>query len=136
MPSKLRLKRIGERIQEELSEMLIFKISDPRLSGLFITGVDVDRELTFADVFVSAVEGASRSKEALEGLQHAAGFLRHELAAAVHLRIFPKLRFHWDSTPENADRIERILNTLREPTLTQDEKPGDEAGNGEDEADD
>ena len=113
MANKVRLQRIADRIREDLSEMLIRKISDPRLRQIFITDVRVDREMAFADIYVSAVEGASRSVEVLEGLEHASGFLRHELAALIELRSFPHLRFHWDPTPEHADHIERILADLR-----------------------
>jgi ribosome-binding factor A len=127
MPSKLRLKRIAERIQEELSEMVITRINDPRVSGISITDAKVDRELAYADIFVSAVEGSGRSKEVLEGLDHASGFLRHELSGLIELRSFPRLRFHWDPTPEHADHIEKILATLREtPADIPDEEPEDE----------
>lgn len=92
--------------------MLIKEVADPRLSGISVTDVKVDREMAFADIFVSAVEGEERSKEVLAGLRSAAGFLRHELAGRVDLRAFPILRFHWDPTPERADHIERILASL------------------------
>jgi ribosome-binding factor A len=114
MPSKIRLQRIADRIRDDLSVMVIQKLSDPRVEGAFITDVNVDREFAFADVFVSAVEGAVRSKEILEGFTHASGFLRKELASQIELRVFPKLRFHWDPTPENADHIEKLLAELRE----------------------
>ena len=113
MPSGIRLQRIADRIREEISEMLIREISDPRLHQIFITDVKVDRELAFADIYVSAVEGSVRSAEIIAGLEHASGFLRHELSARVELRAFPRLRFHWDPTPENADHIERLLADLR-----------------------
>ena len=112
MPSKLRLQRISERIREELSEMVVMEISDPRLAGISITDVTVDREFTFADIYVSAVEGHERAPEVLEGLNHASGFLRKSLADRIELRIFPRLRFHWDPTPEKADKIERLLADL------------------------
>ena len=114
MPSAVRLQRIADRIRQDLSEMLIREISDPRLHQIFITDVEVDRELAFADIYVSAVEGAVRSSEILAGLEHASGFLRRELAARVDLRTFPRLRFHWDPTPENADHIEKVLRSLHE----------------------
>jgi ribosome-binding factor A len=113
MPSKVRLERIADRIRQELSEMLIREISDPRLHQIFITDAKVDRELAYADIYVSAVEGATRSAEILAGLEHASGFLRRELANRVQLRAFPRLRFHWDPTPENADHIERLLASLK-----------------------
>jgi len=113
MPSGIRLQRIADRIRQELSEMLIREISDPRLSMIHVTDVKVDRELAVADIFVSAVEGEARSKEVLAGLESASGFIRRALAGRVELRTFPRLRFHWDPTPENADHIEQILTELR-----------------------
>ena len=94
--------------------MLIREISDPRLKQIYITDVKVDKELAYADIYVSAVEGVSRSKDVLAGLESASGFVRRTLAARVDLRAFPRLRFHWDLTPENADHIEKILAELRE----------------------
>lgn len=113
MPSGTRLQRIADRIRQELSEMLIHEISDPRLKLIYITDVKVDRELAYADIFVSAVEGVSRSADVLAGLESASGFIKRTLASRVELRAFPRLRFHWDMTPENADHIEKILADLR-----------------------
>ena len=76
--------------------------------------MQVDRELEFATVYVSAVEGSSRSKEILEGMQHAQGFLRSELARRIELRSFPHLRFQWDNTYERADKIEQLFSQLHE----------------------
>ncbi len=113
MPSPLRLKRIGDRFRKELSEMLAKEeIRDPRLIGISITDVEVDRELSYAEIYVSAYEGVVRSKEVLEGLESASGFIRKVLSERIELRSFPKLRFHWDVTPEKADRIEQLLATI------------------------
>lgn len=94
--------------------MLIHEINDPRLQQIFITDVKIDRELAYSDIFVSAIEGVSRSKDVLAGLESASGFIRRNLASRMELRAFPRLRFHWDMTPENADRIEKKLAELRE----------------------
>ena len=114
MPSGIRLQRIQDRVKQEISQMLIRELSDPRLKQIFITDVKIDRELTVADIYVSAIEGASRSAEILAGLESASGYMRKNLSARVELRAFPRLRFHWDPTPENADHIEKILAGLRE----------------------
>jgi ribosome-binding factor A len=113
MPSGIRIQRIADRIRQEISEMLIHEISDPRLKQIYVTDVKVDRELAYADVYVSAVEGVSRSADVLAGLESASGFIRRNLASRVELRTFPRLRFHWDMTPENADHIEKVLAELR-----------------------
>ena len=88
--------------------------SDPRLKGVSVTGTEVDRELAFADIYVCALEGTQRSEEILAGLVHAQGYLRSELAHRMDLRVFPRLRFHWDPTFEHADVIERLLMTIHE----------------------
>jgi ribosome-binding factor A len=64
-------------------------------------------------VYVSAVEGATHSQEIVAGFESASGFIRRELSQRMELRAFPRLRFHWDPTPENADRIEQVLAGLR-----------------------
>lgn len=111
----MRLQRIADRIRQDLSEMIVMgEVHDPRVSGITITDVTVDRELAYAEIYVSAVEGIERSKEILDGLHSAASFLRRALAERIDLRVFPRLRFHWDPTPERADRIERLLASLHQ----------------------
>ena len=131
MPSKLRLTRIGDRIQQEISEMLVRQeLSDPRLIGVTITGVKVDRELAFASIYVSALEGSERSKEILEGFESASSYIRKLLSMRIELRAFPRLRFFWDPTPERADRIEQILASIRvEDTIKTDQINEDEDTN-------
>lgn len=126
MVSKIRLERIVERVKEELAELLLHSVSDPRLTGVYVTDVRIDRELAYVDIYVSAIEGRARTKEILEGLEHAQGFLRRELVRSVELRVFPKLRFHWDPTPERAERIERILASLREESRLANEEKEDQ----------
>lgn len=114
MVSKTRALRVADRIKDELSEMLVMEISDPRLAGVSVTDVEVDRELAYAEIYVSALEGAERAREVLAGLRHASGYIRHELAQRIDLFTFPRLRYHWDPTFEKADKIERILATLHD----------------------
>ena len=97
-----------------LSEMLVQEISDPRLDGVSITDVTVDREMAYAEIYYSALEGSQRSEEILEGFTHAQGYLRRELAQRIELRTFPRLRFHWDPTFERADHIEKLIASLHQ----------------------
>lgn len=120
MPSGVRLQRIADRVRQELSEMLIREINDPRLKLIYLTDVKIDRELAYADIYVSAIEGTERAKDVLTGLESASSFIRRTLASRMELRAFPRLRFHWDVTPENADRIEKKLAEIRENTKQQD----------------
>jgi ribosome-binding factor A len=110
--SKSRANRIAERIQEEISEMLIFDIKDPRVANAYITDVTVDRELAFADIYIFSSSGSGVAEDVISGFRHASGYLRSELASRIDLRTFPQLRFHWDPTPERADHIEKLLDSI------------------------
>lgn len=114
MVSKTRAQRIADRIREELSAIILQDVSDPRLSGVSITDVKVDRELGYADIYFSSLEGSSRADEILAGFQHAQGYLRYSLSQRIEMRVFPRLRFHWDPTFEKADHIEKLLASLHQ----------------------
>lgn len=128
MVSKTRIERIANRIRDELSEIIIYEASDPRLNGISVTDVTVDRELAYAEIYVSALEGSQRSQEIIEGLEHARGYLRRQLAHRIDLRTFPQLRFHWDPTFEQAEHIDRLIASLHEDDET---FSGDKLGNDE-----
>ena len=114
MVSQKRTQRISERIFEELSTILVMEAADPRLENVTITYVRVDKELSFADIYISSLSGSGNSVEILEGLNHAKGYLRSELARRVEVRYMPQLRFHWDPIPEKVDRIDRLIASLHE----------------------
>ena len=113
MPSEIRLKRIEDQIKRVLTEILEAKVNDPRLEHVYVTDVSVDRELDYANIYVSALGGQGQVDEILAGLENASGFIRYTLSQEVKLRVMPKLRFNWDETPDRADRIEELLADIR-----------------------
>ena len=115
MVSESRTDRISDRIKRELTLLFMQEISDPRLEGVNITAVDLDREISHADIYVSARDGSDRKKDILAALKRASGFIRSQLAVSIsHLRTFPQLRFHWDPVPERVDRLDEIFAELDE----------------------
>lgn len=126
MPSGIRLKRIQDQIQRVLTDILENHVNDPRVEGVYITDVEVDRELDYANIYVSSLAGEGQSEEILEGLENASGFIRYSLSQEIKLRVMPKLRFYWDETPERADRIEALLTEIREEREAREEKTAEE----------
>ncbi|NLA79376.1 MAG: 30S ribosome-binding factor RbfA, partial [Chloroflexi bacterium] len=113
MPPPLRMKRINDRIKEVLSVVLLTKIEDPRLMDVTVTDVRVDRELDFANIYVSSLDESYTPDEILDALSRASGYLKYEIAEEVDLRIMPKLRFFWDPTPQRADRIDALIAQIQ-----------------------
>ena len=115
MVSESRSVRIAERIKVELSLLFLQEISDPRLEGVNITSVELDREISFADIYISALDGSDRKKEIMAAVNKAAGFIRSQLASSIsHLRSFPQLRFHWDPIPDRVNRLNQLFAELDE----------------------
>ena len=115
MVSESRSDRIADRIKRELTLLFLQEISDPRLEGVNITYVEVDRELAYADIYISAMDGIERQREIMDALKRATGFVRTQLARSIsHLRNFPQVRFHWDPVPERVERLDQIFAELDE----------------------
>ncbi len=111
-PSR-RQRRVAELIKEELGGFLERYVNDPRLEWVSVTDVETTADLRVAHIYFSVIGDAARRQEALEGLQHAAGFLRRELAARLRLRHVPQLVFYYDESWERGLRIDEILNSIR-----------------------
>lgn len=118
MPSSKKQGRVAERIKQILSELIQFEARDPRLSEVVVLDVDIDREVMYATVYVTAYSGEEAREEVLEALERAAGFLRSQVASRMSLRHVPELRFEWDETTAQAARIEDLLDSLNIPTET------------------
>ena len=113
MPKSPRPFRVADRIQAELSDILLRKVNDPRARFLTVTGVEMSPDLRLAKIYVSTLE-SGQLEEALAMLNHAKGFLRTELSRRLTLRVAPELAFRVDKSVEGAHRLEDLLNRLRE----------------------
>ena len=104
---------MSEDIRRELIA-LVRELKDPRVAGQLLTVVRVDltRDMSVARVYVSSMEGIDKAKEAVKGLENAAGLLRRELGLRLRLRKAPELRFFADDSAEYAIRINKTLNDL------------------------
>jgi ribosome-binding factor A len=125
MVSEARAKRIGDRIQEELSGILQREVADPRLSMVTVTEVNVDRELAYATIYLTAMGGDERSQEVLDAIEGARGYLRRELARRIQLRAFPRLRFRWDFSQTRGARIDELLDMLKAEQTDDEGESGD-----------
>jgi ribosome-binding factor A len=122
MPTR-RQRRVSELVRRELSLLLLHQVRDPRLSSVTITGVEVTQDLLLARVHFRALGDTKETSEALAGLEHAAGYLRTQLAARVELRHVPELVFAPDRSAEYGQRIDELLDQLKESGQFQDD-PG------------
>lgn len=106
--------RVTGDIQRELADILR-EIKDPRVSQLLsIVKVDVSGDLSYAKVYVSAIEGAEATGQSVKGLKSAAGFIRRELGHRLQLRKVPELRFVADDSIARSAHIAGIIDSFGE----------------------
>ena len=109
-----KIDRITSDVQLALSEMFR-ELKDPRISQLLsIVKVNVSGDLSYATVYVSAIEGSEATESSVKGLKSAAGYLRRELGRRLSLRKVPELRFIADDSIERSAHISKIINSFPE----------------------
>ncbi len=112
MPS-FKIGRTTEDIRRELSAIQR-ELKDPRVQGMLlsIVRVEVTNDLSYCTVYVSAMEGMEKAKQAVKGLHSASGFIRRELGRRLQLRHVPELIFKATDSIEYSANISRILHGL------------------------
>ena len=108
-----KINRVTSDIKIALAELLR-EVKDPRVSQLLsIVKVDVSNDMSYATVYVSAIEGSDATKESVKVLNKSvAGFLRKQLGASLSLRKVPELRFIADNSLEKSAEISKIIDSF------------------------
>ncbi len=134
--SKAKQERIADQIQMILSELLVRQVRDPRVQGVTITSVDIDRELQYANVYVNALGGDDSKEDVMAGLESAAGYLRREVAQRLQLRAAPTLRYQWDPRLAYIEEVNALLADLDIPPEEpeEDAPSSDEVSSGDEAA--
>ena len=116
-----RTERVNELIRDELSDLLLREVNDPRLGGLIsITRVEVTPDLFNARIFVSIMQPPAAQASALRALNAAASFFHRELKSRIQIRRVPFLVFKLDtSIEEGAQVLAHINEVMREDAKTQ-----------------
>ena len=113
-PDHHRHERVGEEIAHEINAMLAGELKDPRLEGCVVASeVRVQPDMKHARVFISVKGTSQEQTDAIKALEHAAGFIKHELMERLQLRRLPELHFALDLSEERLERIEQLLKEVK-----------------------
>ncbi|MBI5199611.1 MAG: 30S ribosome-binding factor RbfA [Nitrospirae bacterium] len=103
--------RVGDLMREEIADILMHKIKDPRIGFVTVTGVDLSDDLRHAKVFLSIYKDEEK-ETTLKAIEVAKGFIRRELGKRISLRFLPELMFRLDKSIEYGNKIDRILKEI------------------------
>ena len=125
--------RVADFVQQELAQIIRAEMRDPRVGLVSINEVSVSKDLSYADVYVTALDADDETarKALIEVLSRAAGFLRSTLAKRHSMRTTPRLRFHYDEAAARGPRLEALIERALqadEPSLGEDKPQRDDNG--------
>lgn len=124
-----RVDRVGQQIQKEIALILQRELKDPRVGMLTVSAVEVSRDLSYAKVFVTSLQGsdADKAKLILQILSEASGFIRSLLGKRIRARIVPELRFVIDTSLIEGMRISNLVDqVIRDDNAKRHESDADE----------
>jgi ribosome-binding factor A len=105
-----RARRIEEQLKRLLSDLVRREVKDPRVGLITITSAEVSKDLSHANVYFTPFAGTGDAAAALEALQHAAGYLRHQVRNQMRLRVAPELVFRIDDSVERGARLSALIH--------------------------
>jgi ribosome-binding factor A len=108
----LRAKRVATAIRARLAELLSRDVSDPLLSGIVVTDVELPDDLSVARVKARLLTGGDRDdlrRQAVRALERASTRLRRGLGRSLALKRVPELRFFYDTGADAQDRVNALL---------------------------
>jgi ribosome-binding factor A len=121
MKQSAQSRKLNEAAREALANILLTEVSDPRLAAVCVTGVEVSKDRSVANVYIAADTGLYQEVEA--GLVSARGHIRSLVGQQLGWRVTPELRFHVDTSIDEAQRIRRALaNAPATLTVLKDEE--------------
>jgi len=105
-----RPQRIAELLKRELALLIPEAVRDPLVGAVTLTHAEVARDLSAAKIYFTLMGEPDKAKQTEKALNHAAGFLRHELRERVILRSIPHLRFYYDKSVERGARLTSLID--------------------------
>lgn len=109
MPSH-RSQRMAEAIREVVATAVLFEVADPRVHSVTVLRVELSGDLRQAKVYVSIMGSEPERRRALEGLNHAAGFIQARVAARLQTRFTPVLGFRLDDSVKKSVELGRLID--------------------------
>ena len=111
--ASFKFSRTAEDVKRELTAILR-TVKDPRVNGLLsIVKVDLSNDYSACKVHIISMDGLEAAKQAVKGLNSAAGYIRHELGSRLRLRYTPQLHFVEDDSIEYSAQINKVLMDIK-----------------------
>jgi len=105
-----RTDRVAELIQRELAMLIQQEVRDPKLGLVTLTAVKVASDMSFAKVYVTQLDDSKPIADTLKVLNKLVKFFRFRLANSIQLRVIPQLKFVYDASISEGNRLAGLID--------------------------
>jgi ribosome-binding factor A len=114
---QLRVEKVQELMKQEISQIILRELKDPRIGFVTVTQVEVTGDLSSAKIYVSFMGSEDQIKDCWNGLQSSLGFIRREIGKRIRLRITPELTFQIDKSLDYSAHIQELLVKIKKEEI-------------------
>ncbi|MEU4544278.1 30S ribosome-binding factor RbfA [Nonomuraea dietziae] len=114
MVDAARARKLADRIQQIVAEMLERRIKDPRLGFVTVTDTRITADLREATVFYTVFGSDAERADSAAALESAKGIIRSEVGKQTGVRHTPTLTFKHDPLPDSARQLDELLAAAKE----------------------
>lgn len=108
-----RSQRLSILLREEIADIIMRKVKDPRLGFITVTDVGLSEDLKIAKVYVSILNQEEKDLT-IEILNGARGSIRSEVAKRIRTKFIPVIEFRIDESVATGERIDKLLKEIKE----------------------
>ncbi|MFN2364707.1 MAG: 30S ribosome-binding factor RbfA [Halarsenatibacteraceae bacterium] len=109
-----RKRRLSELLKEEISDIILKEVKDPRIGFVSVNDVELTGDLRQAKVFVSVIGDQTERDDTMDGLKKATGFIRKLVGERITVYHTPELEFKYDDSIEHGIHISNLIKEVRE----------------------
>ena len=112
--------RVGDLLLREIADLLMKKVNDPRLKGITLSGVHVNKDLKHARVYYTLIGDERDILDVQSGLDSAKGFIKREIALRTELKYVPDVVFKHDPSLERGEHFEKLFRKIKAEESSED----------------
>lgn len=116
-----RTERIAEEVRREVSNLIHFELSDPRVYGISISGVKMTPDLRVARIYFTIPGEPDRAESVKKALQGAQGVFRKALSKKLNMKFVPTFEFFYDESLELQDKIDSLFKEIEDKKISEEE---------------
>lgn len=115
---QLRVEKVQELMKQEVSQIILRELKDPRIGFVTVTSVECTGDLREAKIYVSLMGSEQQVKDCWAGLTSSLGYIRREIGKRIRLRFTPEISLAIDKSLDYSAHIQELLLKIKAEEAT------------------